>query len=36
MSYEINVISINHTKPVHIERQSEILLKNEIEDLGVW
>lgn len=35
MSYEINVISINQTKPVHIARQSEILLKNEIEDLGV-
>lgn len=35
MSYEINVISMNQRKPVHIAHPSEILLQNEIEDFGV-
>lgn len=35
MSYEINIIAINQKRPVHIAHSSEILLLNELENLGV-
>ncbi|HWT76908.1 MAG TPA: hypothetical protein VN258_19580 [Mobilitalea sp.] len=34
MSFEINVISLNQEKPISLPFQSDILLKNELEDEG--
>lgn len=35
MSYEINIIVVNQKNPIHVIPQSEILLQNEIDDIGI-